>query len=101
MKRKVWVLTRRYEWDDQGGQTESVDVHVFEDRKSAVEAAKRMLFSDMKNYGYRGTRQFKAYVAALESRFRKSGTFLDHELSDGDNVVYELYRRTVRKETSA
>lgn len=95
---KVWVLIRRYEWEDQSQQTEYCDTFVFASRYGAVRKAASLLRADMRRYGDGVTspdirNEEKAMLADFRSEFPRHIV----QLTDGSNVVYELYGRGVRK----
>lgn len=94
-KPKVWVLIRRYEWEDQGNQTEYCDTFVFAKKESALAKARSLVRSDLKKYGD-GTKAV-ATKEIMNMEWEFEGKFPRHlvQLTDSDNVVYELYRRTI------
>ena len=94
----VWVLIRRYEWGTDAQQTKSCDTFVFTGRVAAVRKAASLLKADMRTFGRGFTpsearKEGKAMAADLCSRFHRHTV----RLSESDNVVYEMYRREVRK----
>lgn len=94
---KVWVLIRRYEWAEQAQQTECCDTFVFMSRFGAVRKAASLLRADMRKYGYwTASSGVSDEEKAMLADFRTD--FPQHlvQLSDCDNVVYELYERAVR-----
>lgn len=93
----VWVLIRRYEWEDQAQQTECCDTFAFGGFVDACKKAQSLLRSDLKNYGERGTANLKREATDMLVAFTSRTPRHLVRLTDGDNVVYELYRREVRK----
>lgn len=95
--RPVWILIRRYEWEDQAQQTEYCDTFAFGSFAGACEKAQSLLRLDLKNYGDGVTANPKQEVIDMLTAFKSQ--FPSHlvQLTDSDNVVYELYRREVRK----
>ena len=93
---KVWILIRRYELEDNAQQTECCDTFVFTNRTNAVRKAASMLRADIKTHG-QGFAQSdmrieeKAMLANFRTKFPRHLV----QLSFGDNVVYELYRRSI------
>ena len=91
---KARVLVRRY----KSKRTEWCDTFVFMSRRNACRKAASLLGADMRTYGNRVTstdiwNEEKAMIANLRSEFSKHVV----QLTNGDNVVYELYGRGVRK----
>lgn len=94
---KVWVLIRRYEWEDNAQQTESCDTFVFTSWCGVARKAVSLLRADIKTNGTRFTPsdiriEEKDMLANFRSKFPRHLV----QLSNGDNVVYELYRKGVR-----
>lgn len=94
---KVWVLVRRYEWEANAQQTECCDTFVFTSRRGAVRKAASLLRADMGTHGGGFTpsdvgNEERAMLADFRSRFPRHIV----QLSQGGNVVYELYGRGVR-----
>lgn len=94
---KVWVLIRRYELEDNAQQTECCDTFVFTNWTNAVRKAASLLRSDIKTHGQGFTQsdvriEEKVMLANFRSKFPRHLV----QLSFGDNVVYELYRKGVR-----
>lgn len=94
---KVWVLIRRYELEDNAQQTECCDTFVFTNRTDAVRKAASLLRADIKTHG-QGFAQSDVRVEekAMLADFRTKVPRHLVQLSFGDNVVYELYRKGVR-----
>lgn len=95
-KPKVWVLVRRYEWEDQSNQTEYCDTFVLGSWTAAVRKAALLMRSDLRRHGDGVTVpdlrcEEKAMLADFRSEFPRHLV----QLTDGDDVVYELYRRTI------
>ena len=94
---KVWVLIRRYELEDNAQKTDCCDTFVFTNWTDAVRKAASLLRADIKAHG-RGFTQSdvrveeKAMLADFRTKFPRHLV----QLSFGDNVVYELYRKGVR-----
>ena len=94
---KVWVLIRRYELENNAQQTECCDTFVFKNRADAVRKAASLLRADIKTHG-QGFAQSdvrieeKVMLADFRTKFPRHRV----QLSFGDNVVYELYRKGVR-----
>lgn len=95
--RNVWILVRRYEWEDQSNETEYCDVFPFWSRADAISKAKSLLKADMKKHASLGTESYAEEANAL-AKDLASKYFPKHltELTDGDDVVFELYRKPVR-----
>ena len=94
---KVWVLIRRYELEDNAQQTECCDTFVFTNWTNAVRKAASLLRADIKTHGQGFTQsdvriEEKAMLANFRTKFPRHLV----QLSFGDNVVYELYRKGVR-----
>lgn len=93
---KVWILIRRYEWESQAQQTEYCDTFVFTSRRSAIRKAASLLRTDERKYGCGATpsdirTEEKEMLAHFRSKFPRHLV----QLTDYDNVVYELYRREI------
>lgn len=94
---KVWVLIRRYELEDNAQKTDCCDTFVFTNWTDAVRKAASLLRADIKTHG-RGFTQSdvrieeKAMLADFRTKFPRHLV----QLSFGDSVVYELYRKGVR-----
>ena len=94
---KVWVLIRRYELETHAQQTEFCDTFVFTRFLDAIRKASSLLKADMKSYRFTPSdirNEEKEMLSAL--RFNQSFPRHIVQLSFGDNVVYELYRKGVR-----
>lgn len=94
---KVWVLIRRYELEDNAQQTEYCDTFVFTNWTNAIRKAASLLRADIKTHGQGFTQsdvriEEKAMLANFRTKFPRHLV----QLSFGDNVVYELYRKGVR-----
>ena len=89
---KVWVLVRRYEWEDQSNQTETCDVFAFARFRTAVAKAGKLLKADVMKYGNGDNADAMSEAAQMEYAF--SSKYPRHlvQLTNGDNVVYELYQ---------
>ena len=93
---RVWVLIRRYELEDNAQKTDCCDTFVFTNRTNAVRKAASLLRADIKTHG-QGFAQSdvrveeKAMLADFRTKFPRHLV----QLSFGDNVVYELYRRSI------
>lgn len=95
---RAWVLVRRYEWEDNSQQTEFCDTFVFPNLHSACRKAASLLRADMRRYGDGVTSpDIRIEEKAMFTDFRSKFPRHIVKLTDGDNVVYELYRRGVRK----
>ena len=95
--RKVWVLIRRYEWEDQAQRAEYCDTFVFLSFGDAVRKAASLMRADIRKHGWRACGadlriEEKAMLADFRTEFPRHLV----QLTDGDNVVYELYKRSVR-----
>ena len=94
---KVWILIRRYELEDTAQKTDCCDTFVFTNWTDAVRKAASLLRADIKTHG-RGFTQSdvrieeKAMLADFRTKFPRHLV----QLSFGDSVVYELYRKGVR-----
>lgn len=95
----VWVLIRRYEWEDQSQQTEYCDTFVFETKRDAIDKAASLLRGDMQRDGERGVEAWKRAAVDLRVTLYTNREFPRHlvQLTDGDNVVFELYQRKVNE----
>lgn len=95
----VWVLIRRYEWEDQSQQTEYCDTFVFETKRDAIDKAASLLRGDMQLCGERGVEAWKRAAVDLRVTLYTNREFPRHlvQLTDGDNVVFELYQRKVNE----
>ena len=94
---KVWVLIRRYELEDNAQQTEYCDTFVFTNWANAVRKAASLLRADIKTHGQGFTQSdVRIEEKVMLTNFRSK--FPPHlvQLTFGDNVVYELYRKGVR-----
>lgn len=96
-KPKVWVLVRRYELEDNAQQTECCDTFVFTNWTNAVRKAASLLRTDIKTHGQGFTPsdvriEEKVMLANFRTKFPRHLV----QLSFGDNVVYELYRKGVK-----
>lgn len=97
----LWVLVRRYEWESQSNETEYCDVYLFSTREDALRKAKTLLYSDMRKYASAGVEDYDSEANCLVSGLCDR-EFPRHmvELTDGDDVVFELYRRPLRGTTN-
>ena len=94
---KVWILIRRYELENNAQQTECCDTFVFTNWTNAVRKAASLLRADIKTHGQWFTQsdvriEEKVMLANFRTKFPRHLV----QLSFGDNVVYELYRKGVR-----
>ena len=96
---RVWVLIRRYEWEDQSQQTEYCDTFVFETKRDAVDKAASLLRGDMRRHGECGVEAWKRAAVDLRVTLYDNRVSPRHlvQLTDGDNVVFELYQRKVNE----
>ena len=94
---KVWVLIRRYELETHAQQTEFCDTFVFTRFLDAIRKASSLLKADMKSYRFTPS-DIRNEEKEMLSALRFNPSFPRHivQLSFGDNVVYELYRKGVR-----
>ena len=94
---KVWILIRRYELENNAQQTECCDTFVFTNWTNAIRKAVSLLRADIKAHGQGFTQsdvriEEKAMLANFRTKFPRHLV----QLSFGDNVAYELYRKGVR-----
>ena len=90
---KFWVLLHRIEFEDQAQQTENVDPFLFTNKKDAVARALAVYRSDCNRYFGRGSwreedeQTIRMWLPAVGSACVCA--------TDGDNIVFELYQRSV------
>ena len=93
---RVWVLVRRYELEDNAQQTECCDTFVFTNWTNAIRKAASLLRADIKTHGRGFTpSDIRIEVEAMLANFRTKFPRHIVQLSFGDNVVYELCRRSI------
>lgn len=83
---KVWVLVRRYD------KTEVCEVFAFARFRTAVARARKLLKADVMKYGNGDNADAMLEAAQMEYAFSSKCPWHLVQLTDGDNVVYELYR---------
>ena len=94
---KGWVLIRRYELEDHSNQTEDCDAWIFLSRKDALRKVASTLKADMHKWGICTSSDFvssRDEIAKALCR-QSSGGICLYQLDDSNNVVYELYRRSI------
>lgn len=94
---KIWILIRRYELENQSNQTEYCDTWSFRSREDALRKVASTLKADMRKWGgYTAVDFISALDEISKNLVRKScrGVGL-YQLDNSNNVVYELYCRSV------
>lgn len=93
---KVWVLVRRYEWEAQSNQTKYCDTFVFGKKADALLKAETLCRTDMRRHGF-PAENVRTELDELRTDLGNR-EFPIHltQLTDADNVVFELYRKAVR-----
>ncbi len=101
MKHNVWVLAWRYELECNAQQTERVEVAVFLTKDDAVKFARReaaramRLYYDYSEWGHEEAERLGRELAG--TRGRRSASLV--RLDDGDNLVFELQKKSIRGNT--
>ena len=93
----VWILIRRYELEDHSNQTEYCDTWPFLHREDALRKIASTLKTDMRKWGVYTASDFVSSLDEIVKELcRKSvGGICLYQLDDKNNIVYELYRRSV------